>query len=170
MNGPHLHLLVNHVPILGAIFGTILLAASLIWESQALRRAALLTLFVVGVAGFIANQSGEPAEHALRGIPGVTRAAIHEHEEMGEKAYLLAVVLGIAALAGVLKWRRSAVPRVATLVFMLGGLFVTGAMGYTGLLGGRIRHTEVRPGATTDDAIRVEPRRQRPPAAQPAPE
>jgi hypothetical protein len=36
-------------------------------------------------------------------------------------------------------------------------------MGYVGLLGGRIRHTEVRPGATATDAIVVESLPPRPP-------
>jgi hypothetical protein len=37
-------------------------------------------------------------------------------------------------------------------------------MAYTGLLGGRVRHTEVRPGATPADAAAIEPPRQRPPS------
>jgi len=34
---------------------------------------------------------------------------------------------------------------------------------YTGLLGGQIRHTEVRPGATKADAMTIEPPPQRRP-------
>jgi hypothetical protein len=40
-------------------------------------------------------------------------------------------------------------------------------MAYTGLLGGQIRHTEVRPGATPADATVIEPRPVRPPGARP---
>jgi hypothetical protein len=38
-----------------------------------------------------------------------------------------------------------------------------GVMVYTGLLGGQVRHTEVRPGATAADAMKIEPPRQRRP-------
>jgi hypothetical protein len=40
---------------------------------------------------------------------------------------------------------------------------VFGMMAYTALLGGRVRHTEVRPGATPADAAIVEPRPNAPP-------
>ena len=163
MNGVHLHLLVNHAPILGSLFAAALLAASFLWSPDVLRRTAFATLVVVAVTAFVADQSGEPAEDAVRRLPGVTRAAIHNHEEMGEKAFLLSAVLGLAAAATLARWRRGPVPASVGGVALAGTLFVAGAMGYTGLLGGRIRHTEVRPGATAADAAVVEAPRGGPP-------
>jgi hypothetical protein len=84
---------------------------------------------------------------------------------MGDKAYLLAGVLGLLSVGALLKWRRSPIPGSVATVALLATAFVAGAMGYTGLLGGQIRHTEVRPGATPADAITIEPRPQRPPGA-----
>lgn len=162
MTGAHLHLLVNHMPILGSVFALLLLLASLVWAPDALRRTAFVVLIVTGMAAFVANQSGEPAEDAIRGYPGVLRDAIHEHEEMGEKAFIAAGILGVLALGAVVRWRRTSVPRGATYGMLLGTAIVAGLMGYTGLLGGRIRHTEVRPGATEADATVIEPRRERP--------
>jgi hypothetical protein len=46
---------------------------------------------------------------------------------------------------------------------VLATAFVGGAFAYTALLGGEVRHTEVRPGATKADALAIEPQRQRPP-------
>ena len=163
MSGVHLHLLVNHAPILGALFAVALLAASLVWSPDVLRRAGFVALLVVGVSGVIANQSGEPAEDAVRRLPGVTRAAIHEHEEMGEKSFLLAAVVGVGALAGLVRWRRRPVPNAAGVGALAAAVVVSGMMAYTGLLGGRIRHTEVRPGATPADAAVIEPPRARGP-------
>ena len=82
MSGVHLHLLVNHLPILGALFALALLAASFVWAPDVLRRTALVVLVGVGLAGAAANFTGEPAEDAIRGFPGVRRAVIHDHEEM----------------------------------------------------------------------------------------
>src|SRR6185503_7857451 len=70
---------------------------------------------------------------------------------------------GALALIALIKWRNKPVPTSVTHAAVLATAFVGGAMIYTGLLGGRIRHTEVRPGATAADAITIEPRRQRPP-------
>jgi hypothetical protein len=48
-------------------------------------------------------------------------------------------------------------------VLTLATAFVMGAYVYAGFLGGRVRHTEVRPDATPADATVIEPRPQRPP-------
>ena len=160
-SGAHIHLLVNHVPILGALFALALLAASFVWAPDVLRRTAFVVLIGTGLASAVADLTGEPAEDAVRGLPGVLRDAIHAHEEFAEAAYIGAIVLAVLALIGVVRWRRTPVPRGAAVVVLVGTVALAGAMGYTGLLGGRIRHTEVRPGATSADAAIVEPRQTR---------
>jgi len=164
--GAHIHLLVNHAPIFGALFALVLLVASYVTSADIFRRTAFVILIGTAVAGAIADQTGNSAEDAIRGFPGVKREVIHAHEQMGDKAYALAGLVGVLALGGLVRWRRKPVPGGATLVMLVGAAAVSGLMIYTGLLGGEVRHTEVRPGATTADAMIIEPRRQRrPPAA-----
>lgn len=169
MSGAHLHLLVNHVPILRAFFALALLAASFFYAPEVLRRTALVVLIGVGLAGAVANYTGDPAEEAIRGFPGVRRSIIHDHEEMGEASFFAAAALGVVAVGALVRWRRSSIPRPVVLIILVGTVAVSGMMGYTGLLGGRVRHTEVRPGATAADAMSVEARRapKRPSAQQP---
>jgi uncharacterized membrane protein len=165
-SGVHLHLLVNHAPIFGALFGFALLVSSLLFAPDVLRRAAFVVLIANGIAAFVADQTGEPAEDAIRGFPGVRRELVHEHEDSGEQAFIAAAIVGAIALGALVRWRRTPVPRGITLVVLVGAAVVSVMMAYTGLLGGRIRHTEVRPGAVPGDAMIVEPpppRRQRPP-------
>ena len=159
MSGTHLHLLLNHAPILGAFFALALLLASLRAARDVLQRTAFVVLVGVALAGAGAKLTGEPAEDGVRGLPGVTRASIHDHEEMADVAFLTAAALGLLAAGALVRWRRTPVPRAVGLVTLAGTVAVSGLMAYTGLLGGRIRHTEVRPGATTADAIIVEPPR-----------
>jgi hypothetical protein len=168
MTGTHLHLLVNHAPILGAVFALALLVASPSLAPDVLRRTALVVIVGVGIAGAAANYSSEPAEDAIRGFPGVHRALIHDHEEMGEKSFYAAAALGVVALAALARWRRVPVPRGVTLGVLFGAAVVSGMMAYTGLPGGRVRHTEVRPDATAVDAMTVEPLRAHPGTAPPA--
>jgi hypothetical protein len=164
MSGVHLHLLVNHAPVFGSIFALALVMVSLFTARDVLRRTALVLLVVTGAAGAAANYTGEPAEDAVRGYPGIRRGIIHEHEEMGEKAWLAAALVGVLALGGLARWRRGPVPNGAAYGTLVGAALVSGLMAYTALLGGRVRHTEVRPDATAADASAVEPRRM-PPAA-----
>jgi uncharacterized membrane protein len=161
-SGAHLHLLVNHAPIFGSMFAFVLLVASYFTSPDTFRRTAFVLLIATAIAGAAANLSGDAAEDAIRGFPGVRREVIHAHEEMGDKAYYLADILGVLALAALIRWRRRPVPAGATLVAVLATAFVGGAFVYTGLLGGQVRHTEVRSGATKADALTIEPPRQRP--------
>ena len=167
LSGAHLHLLVNHVPILGAAFALALLIASYLFAPDVLRRTAFAVLVVTALGGLAADLTGEPAEKEIKGFPGVSRDVIHAHEDMAEKAYLIGGVVGVLALGGLLRWRRSPVPAGATLAMLVATAFLSGAMVYTGLLGGRVRHTEVRPGAVPADAMTIEPPRVRPPGGGP---
>lgn len=69
----------------------------------------------------------------------------------------MASVVGAIALIARIHWRNRPIPRAATLLLLVGSAVVAGMMVYTAWLDGRIRHTEVRPGTTIEDAIRIEP-------------
>jgi len=168
-SGAHPHLLVNHAPIFGAVFALALLVASFLWAPDVLRRTAFVVLIVTAIAGWAADLTGDPAEDAIRGFPGVQRRLIHLHEQMADRALIIAGVLAVLALVALVRWRRTRVPASVTAVGVLLTAFSSGAFIYTGLLGGRIRHTEVRPGATPADAIVIEPRPTRPPGAPDGP-
>jgi hypothetical protein len=167
LSGVHLHLLVNHAPVFGSLFALALLAASFIWAPDVLRRTALVVLVGTAIAGFVSDQTGEPAEDAIRGFPGVRREVIHEHEEFGEKAWIASGIVGVLALGALVRWRRGPIPQGATVGALVGAAVVSGMMAWAALLGGRVRHTEVRPGATAADATTIEPRRARPGGPQP---
>jgi uncharacterized membrane protein len=161
--GAHPHLLVNHVPIIGVFFGLGFLIASYFVAADVLRRAAFAILVAVALGAAAAKYSGDAAEKAVEGYPGVQRELIHAHKDIADTSYLVAAVVGVLALGALVRWRQSPVPSNATHVIVLGAAVVSGLMAYTGLLGGRVRHTELRPGAVPADAMIVEPPRARRP-------
>ena len=89
MNGAHMHLLVNHLPVIGSLFAILLLIWSLIRKNTEIARAALGLFVVAALTGLAAYFTGEPAEHMAEEIAGVTRGAIHTHEESAELATVL---------------------------------------------------------------------------------
>jgi hypothetical protein len=166
ISGVHLHLLVNHAPLFGALFALALLAASFIWAPDVLRRIAMLCLIGTALAAFVADQSGDPAEDAIRGFPGVRREVIHAHEDFAEKSWIASGIIGVLALGALVRWRRTPIPQGVAAGALVGAAVVSGMMAWTAQLGGRVRHTEIRPGATSTDATIIEPRRPRPGAPQ----
>jgi hypothetical protein len=96
-----------------------------------------VVLIATAIAGAASDLSGDAAEKAVKGLPGVQQKLIDAHSHMGDKAYILAGVLDVLALVALVRWRRRPVPAGATLVAVLATAFVSGAMAYTALLGGR---------------------------------
>ena len=153
MDPAHLHLLVNHVPILGSLFIVILGVYGLVRRQPEVVRAAVIALVAVGAMSFIALETGERAEEMVEHLPGFSERLIHEHAEAADVATYASIVMGLLAL-GVLIWRRrqpdvGLAPAVALLV---GTAIVFGLMARVGNLGGQIHHAEIRPGATEQAA------------------
>lgn len=148
MDAVHLHLIANHVPILGTLFALVLGVYGAARRQPDVVRASLLALVAVGAFSVVATRSGEGAEEAVEELPGVSERVIHAHEEAAEVANYAAVALALLAL-GVLVWRRNeaevgALPATAVLI---GAALVFGLMARAGNLGGQVRHTEIRDGA-----------------------
>ncbi len=152
MNGPHWHLLLNHIPVLGTIFSLGLLLFALWRKSDELKKAAFGALVIVGLLCVPAYFTGEPAEGGVTGLPGVSKAHIEHHEEAATIAFVGLIVVGLGALAGLALFRKGkAVPGWFGSSILVAVLIVSGLMAWTANLGGQVRHTEVRgaPSAST---------------------
>lgn len=155
MDSTHLHLLVNHVPILGTLFALLLGLAGAFTRKPDLVRAAFATLLVCGAASFVATRTGEGAEDLVEALPGVSEAILHDHEEAAERANVAAILLGLGALAALVAWRSGPIPRWGAAVVLIAAATVFGLMAQTGNLGGQVRHTEIRAGGAS--GVRLAP-------------
>jgi cytochrome bd-type quinol oxidase subunit 1 len=145
MNGAHLHLLVNHLPVIGSIFAILLLMWSLARKNTDIARAALGIFVLAAITGLAAYFTGEPAEHMAEDIAGVSRSMIHTHEESAELATVLLGGYGVLALGALLYLRKRAAefPRKLMTLALLLSFVPAGAMGWTANQGGKIRHPEI---------------------------
>lgn len=70
MNPAHVHLLVNHLPIVGFAIGVLLLIATMIFHGdRGLFLASLIVIVMSGAGGLAAQFTGEPAEEIVEGLP-----------------------------------------------------------------------------------------------------
>jgi hypothetical protein len=151
MTWAHVHLAVNHLPVILVPVAIAMLAVAWAKTSAELRKAGLAWLVVAGAAGGVAYLTGEPAEDVIEDLPTVSKAAIEEHEEA---ALLAAVATGAAGLIalGALVIGRGPAPApgwILAMTFVV-ALVAAGLMVRTANLGGRISHPEIRgPSATT---------------------
>ena len=151
----HLHLLLNHVPVIGIPIGAALLAWGLMRAQRAVQRAGLAVLLMMALAAVPVFFTGEPAEERVEHLPGVASAMIERHESAGEQAMIAAQLVWIAAAAALFMSRRQRpLARPAGLAVLVIATVAAGVMARAGYLGGQIRHTELgtaAPAAVEDE-------------------
>ncbi len=144
MNGAHVHLILNHIPILGSVFAFCLLAFGLLFRNQSVMKTGLVTLVVVALLAIPVLLSGEEAEHFVDGLPGVSSDKIETHEEHGEVSFWALIMSGAIALGTLLAGGFKKPPSKILAWLTLGFLVIaTILMVRTGNSGGQIRHTEI---------------------------
>lgn len=154
----YLHLITNHIPIIGVPFALFILLIGLWRKNEALKQVSYLIFGILAIATVGVYFLGNGGEDFIEGLPGVSEAAIEEHEEFALFALLSVVFTGIVALFGFLRYgglgflfgkeaaEGSSAPSWLGLVVLVLGLVSAAMLGYTGRLGGVIRHPEFHGG------------------------
>ncbi len=158
MNQAWLHLMTNHIPVLGLPIAALALAWGLARRHDSVIRLALFGAVLLGPLTAFVAWSGEGAEEVVEDTPWASRTRIHDHEEAGERARLVALVVAAGALVVLVMSRRREISRGGTIAVLVGLVAASGAAGYSALEGGEIRHDEVH--GLAPDAGQPRPPRQ----------
>lgn len=160
----YLHLVTNHIPIIGVPFALAILLWGLWRKSDEVKTASFLAFALLGVATIGVFLLGQGGEDFIEDLPGVSHDAIEAHEEFATFALASVLVVAAASVFALLRYRlfrkpagesTTAFPRWILLLVLALGLGSSAVLGYTGRLGGKIRHPEFH-GATTAEAGDVE--------------
>lgn len=142
--GPHTHLLLNHVPTVGAAVALGLLIIALLRRSDDLRRVSLEVFFVIAVLTIPAYMTGVAAQQSLLDRPDIAQPFVDAHWDAAVWSFVLIQLAGAFAWIGLWQYRRTArmAPAVMAAVLLLSTLaFVASARAAN--LGGEIRHPEI---------------------------
>jgi len=149
MNGLHLHLILNHVPVVGTIFLVALFALAFARRDRTLLSTALVTCAVLGAVTVAVFLTGEPAEELVEDIAGISKGALERHEDTARLAMIAMAVAGALSLLALAALRRHARrSRAIALGGLAASIVLAGIMGVTANLGGQIRHAEIRASRT----------------------
>ncbi|MDQ2793989.1 MAG: hypothetical protein M3Y12_08275 [Bacteroidota bacterium] len=154
MNQAHIHLIVNHVPIVGSLFAAVLLGVGVFRHHLDLTKAGLVAVLAAGLLCLPAQLTGEGAAAIAQDLPRVSRALIHNHEAAAELGFWALETAAALALFGLLLLK-SASPRARLLAVLalVAAVLSFGLLVRAGNLGGQIRHTEIREGFGTPDEL-----------------
>ena len=145
MNDAHLHLLVNHFPIIGSIFGLGILITGMILKNNSVKNTAYILFIVTAIFAAFSMGTGEGAEELVEDMPNIGKSIINEHEEIAEKLALILYLLAAVSLTGLIMniknhSKAKFISYVAVIVATVAVVIST----LVGNSGGEIRHTEIR--------------------------
>jgi hypothetical protein len=143
MNPVHIHLMINHVPVLGTVFGCLLMIYSLLRNKEELRRLALGIFLIVAIITPVVFFTGDGSEETLKNVAGISKDAVKSHDEAAEIAFAAMEVLGGIAGLQLLLYAFPGTARLrlkAAIITAFLSAFAFGWVAYTANLGGKIRH------------------------------
>src|SRR4029450_3168078 len=145
LSAAHVHLLLNHIPILGTLFSLLLLLYGVVRKSDEIKKVSFGGFITTSLVTIPAYGSGLAATVLVEGLPDVSKTIIEKHQQAALITLIAIEILGAVALLGLWLSRRSPDTRrwlgcvVLALAVLAGGLGI-----WTGNLGGQVRHTEAR--------------------------
>ncbi len=144
VNLAHLHLILNHIPVLGIPLALIFLVHGLATKNGSSQKFALIVLTFLAAIALPVFFTGESAEENVEHFAGVTESLISSHENAAKVSLALTMVLGGMAFASIWFQKRQQVAQVINIGIACFAIIATITLFQTAKLGGQIRHNEIQ--------------------------
>src|SRR5215831_7717226 len=160
MNLAHVHLLLNHLPILGTLITLGLFVVSLAAKRDDMKQVSLALFSLIALLAIPTYISGSGAQNALKDSSQVSASVIESHQGAALLAFIFMEITGAVSLVGLLRFSRaeknpwtSGPARTTLLAVLLLAVATSALMAVAGNTGGNIRHSEILSGEEATSAI-----------------
>jgi hypothetical protein len=144
LDAAHVHLMLNHAPVIGAPLLLLLLTIGLVRGSRELVTVSLVLVVGLAVVTSLVYVTGEPTEELVERAPWFRDALAETHEEHATVSLVAVLVTGAVAGAALAFRRRPGAGAWLPRATWAGLALSTALLGWTAWSGGQIRHEEVR--------------------------
>src|SRR2546428_1186100 len=149
MNLAHIHLLLNHWPIIGAFVGLFLFLVAFLANSDDLKQTSLAFFTLIALLTIPTYFSGDVANEVLKESTPLPKELINTHQGAALLSLIFMEITGAVALIGL--WRFSRMSRQASGpvarwnygVVLLLSIVTAGLITVTRHKGGAIRHSAI---------------------------
>ncbi|HQZ83216.1 MAG TPA: hypothetical protein PLR83_08350, partial [Pyrinomonadaceae bacterium] len=100
MDPVHVHLFLNHFPVICSVLAVPLFAWAYLRKSDELKQLTLLVLVFAAAVTIPVYLSGEPAEEVVEKLAGVSHDLIEQHEDAAYFAMISMMITGAISLIG----------------------------------------------------------------------
>ena len=148
MNTAQWHLLLNHLPIMGTVFGTLILTGGYILGNNTTVKKTALGVFVISALLAIPSfLTGEGAEDVVENLPGVAKSYIETHEDLGKIFIFCVSAIGLLSIITFFSdWKKNKAAPFLYGIVLIAGIGTSVLAKQVGTSGGEVRHTEIRSG------------------------
>jgi hypothetical protein len=150
MNLAHVHLLLNHLPILGTLIALAMFLVALVMDQNDLKQVSLALFALIALFAIPTYMSGSGAEEMIKDSPDVSMDAIEMHQGSALIAFIFMELTGAFALIGLWRFSRtsknpwmSGPARLNLFAVLALAIVTSGLMAIAGNTGGDIRHAEI---------------------------
>lgn len=144
MNFAHIHLILNHIPVVGIPVAILFLSYGLYQKNSSAQKFAMLVFIGLAATVLPVYFTGEPAEKLIKHLPGFAESVIEPHEDAAMISLILTLIAGAAALVALWYQKDPEKSRKFNLGVMVVACIAVLSLLYTANLGGKVRHTELR--------------------------
>lgn len=138
------HLVLNHVPLVGLMFGLVFFVAGWKRLSQAALLAGLRIFVAMGIVAFLVAGSGLVSANVLAEAAWLDPEALSGHKQVGILTFV--VLVGLGGFSSVMLFvprNTQTCPAWAMTTVLVLALAGVGASMWAAYLGGALRHTEL---------------------------
>jgi hypothetical protein len=144
-------LILNHVPLIGLVFGLVFYILEIKKSSEAELLTGEKIFIAMGAISFPILASGLRSAHALSAAQWLDTLAVHSHQRAGILTLIVSIVLGI--LSGIILMRprgghKGGSVRLRKAILVLAMVSFVMVL-WTSQRGGELRHSELRSGSQT---------------------
>jgi uncharacterized membrane protein len=144
MDQTHLHLVANHLPVIGSFIGIFVLIYGMVTFSVHTKRAACFIFILCAAGAALTFLTGEAAEEKVEHLKGISESVIEVHEETAAIALTAMIALGIASIISLfISFKKSDFSKYLSFTLLIIATISFSITVYTANLGGKIRHTEL---------------------------
>lgn len=140
-NSAHLHLILNHFPIIGTVIVILVLGYAVYANDERIKKLGMFLFVFIGLITLPVFFTGGKAAGIVKGNEGITEENIEPHEEYAKISMIsMEIVTAISLVNLVLYRKQKPVPVYFGVILLILILIINLMMIYTGHLGGKISH------------------------------
>ena len=143
-NASHLHLMLNHIPIIGTIIVLFFFTFAVIYKRENNIKQSFIFYIAIAIMAEFVFATGDPSAEIIKKIGGINESLIEEHENYAFISLMFFILMGVISMYALYLYKKSKiVPAWLKYSAVVISFISVLSVAYTAKTGGEIMHPEI---------------------------